>query len=173
KQRRPHYRIDVLRDDWVRWTRAGELAVLFGREESGLSDAELDRCTHLVYFPSSPAYPSFNLAQSVLLTAYELRLALLDDSSTGPEIEPPADHAARESMVSHLQAALEVIGFLHDDTTEPMMRQLRRMFGKASMTEAEVGIVRGIARQILWLASEAGIRVPETVKDKGWGGGSR
>ncbi len=109
----------------------------------------------------------------MLLTAYELRLALIDDSEGGEAVEPPADHAARESMYAHLQAALEVIGFLHDDTTEPMMRQLRRMLGKASMTDAEVGIVRGIARQILWLASEAGLQIPEAVKGKGWGGGSR
>ncbi|MDX1387818.1 MAG: RNA methyltransferase [Acidobacteriota bacterium] len=173
KHRQPHWRLDRLVLEMARLADVGDLAVVFGREKHGLSDDEIDRCTHLVYFPSSEAYPSFNLAQAVLLTAYELRLALLDDSDAGEAPELPADHGARESMYAHLQAALEVIGFLHDDTTEPMMRQLRRMLGKASMTEAEVGIVRGIARQVLWLASEAGLHVPETVKGKGWGGGSR
>ena len=172
KHRQPHWRLDQIAPEFARLAAAGETAVVFGREKHGLSDTEIDRCTHLVHYPSSQAYPSFNLAQAVLLAAYEMRLALVDVGEVGSS-DPPADHGTREAMYAHLKAALEVIGFLHDDTTEPMMRQIRRMFGKASLTEAEVGIVRGVARQMLWLAREAGLSVPEDVTRKGWGGGTR
>jgi TrmH family RNA methyltransferase len=172
KHRQPHWRLDQIAPELARLATLGETAVVFGREKHGLSDAEIDRCTHLVHYPAATVYPSFNLAQAVLLAAYELRLALVDVGGAG-EAEPPADHGAREAMYAHLRAALEVIGFLHDDTTEPMMRQIRRMFGKATLTEAEVGILRGVARQMLWLAREAGLSVPERITGKGWGGGTR
>ena len=158
KHRRPHGRLDRLASDMARLAESGRIAVVFGREAHGLSDAELDRCTHLVHFPSGDAYPSFNLAQAVLLVAYELRLAL-----EGPTYDaecaddPPADHATREAMYRHLQSALEAIGFLHDDSVEPMMRRIRRMLGKAELTANEARIVRGIARQTLWLSTQTGI----------------
>ena len=60
----------------------GELAVVFGREDSGLTDGELDRCTHLVYLPSADQYPSINLAQAVMLMAYELRMAAIGSAVT-------------------------------------------------------------------------------------------
>ena len=143
---------------------AGDLAVIFGREAHGLFDAELDRCTHLVHFPSSELYPSFNLAQSVLLVAYEIRLALERDGVEEPD-EPPAEHGEREAMYAHLQVALEAIGFLHVDTVEPMMRKLRRMLGRAELTTTEARIVRGIARQTLWAARRAGLPTREPAAD--------
>jgi tRNA/rRNA methyltransferase len=161
KHRQPHWRLDRFAPEMARLAGTGGIAVLFGREAHGLSDAELDRCTHLVHFPSGDAYPSFNLAQSVLLVAYQLRLAmegpLLDDAST---IDPPADHAMREAMYQHFGNALEAIGFLHADTVEPMMRRIRRMLGRAELTANEARIVRGIARQMLWLSRQAGIEPP-------------
>ncbi len=67
KHRCPHYRLDQLADELAGLADRGDVAFVFGREDHGLSDAELDRCTQLVYFPASDVYPSFNLAQSVLL----------------------------------------------------------------------------------------------------------
>jgi len=151
KQRRPHFRLDELAPELARLARAGDMAFVFGREESGLTDAELDRCTHLVHFLSSEAYPSFNLAQAVLLAAYELRRAMLREPEGEPP-ERPAEHAAREAMYSHLESALLATGFLHEDTAEGMMRRIRRILGRAALTPGDVKIFRGIARQILWLA---------------------
>jgi TrmH family RNA methyltransferase len=163
KQRRPHHRLDLFGPDLARLAEAGPLAVVFGREAHGLSDAELDRCTHLVHFLASPDYPSFNLAQSVLLVAYTLRLALegLPGPPAQPPAEPPADHVTREAMLAHLEAALRAIGYLHEDTALPMMRRLRRLFGRAELTAGEAAILRGIARQTLWAARQAGLPVPE------------
>jgi TrmH family RNA methyltransferase len=164
KHRRPHWRLDRLAPEMARMAAVGNLAVLFGREAHGLFDAELDRCTHLVHFPSSEAYPSFNLAQSVLLVAYEMRLALEAGPVEGPD-EPPAGHRQREAMYAHLQAALQAVGFLHAETVEPMMRKIRRMLGRAGLTATEARIVRGIARQTLWASRQAGLPTPEEPDD--------
>jgi tRNA/rRNA methyltransferase len=163
RQRRPHYRLDQFAPDLARLAQAGPTAILFGREAHGLSDAELDRCTHLVHFPASADYPSFNLAQSVLLVAYTLRLSLESAPSTPSTMdqEPLADHQSREAMLRHLEAALRAIGYLHEDTAVPMMRRLRRLFGRAELTAGEAAIFRGIARQTLWAARQANLPVPD------------
>ena len=159
KQRRPHYRLDALAPELGRLMAAGDLAFVFGREDSGLTDAELDRCTHLVHFLASDALPSYNLAQSVLVAAYTLRLAL-EGSTAAAAPEPLADHASREAAFVHLETALLAIGFLHEDTAEGMMRRIRRILGRADLTPGDVQVVRGIARQVLWLARTAGLSTP-------------
>ncbi len=151
KHRRPHWRLDAWAPELARLARAGPLAFVLGREDHGLSDAELDRCTHLVHFLAAETYPSFNLSQAVLLCAYTLRLAL-EGESREPALEPPAPHELREPMYAHLEAALRATGFLKEDQAEGMMRRIRRMLGRAALTPGDVKIVRGIARQTLWLA---------------------
>jgi len=159
RHRRPHWRLDEIAERLAGLALAGELAVLFGREDRGLTDAELDRCTHLVYLPASEIYPSFNLAQAVLLVAYELRMATLEEPLAEP-LGPPAGHGAREAMYHHLERALLAIGFLGRDTREVIMRRFRRVFGRAVLTPDEVKMLRGVARQTLWAAKEAGLEIP-------------
>jgi TrmH family RNA methyltransferase len=154
KYRKPHYRLDLFSWELGKLAMTGDLAVVFGREDSGLTDLELDRCTHLVHLPAADEYPSFNLAQSVLLVAYELRRSAPDSIADEP-LDPPAGHDEREAMYRHLTEALLAIGFLQNDTVEPMMRRLRRLFGRAGLSTEEVSIVRGIARQTLWAAGRA------------------
>ncbi len=155
KARRPHFRLDELVPELPRLAEGGGLAFVFGREYAGLTDAELDRCTHLVHLVACDAQPSYNLAQAVLLVAYAFRLALL-----GPRRAEPspslADHATREAGFAHLEAALRAIDFLHEDTAEGMMRRLRRMLSRAGLSAGDVKILRGISRQILWLARTRG-----------------
>lgn len=155
RYRRPHYRLDRFGAELGRLAAAGELAVMFGREDRGLTDRELDRCTHLVHLPADDAYPSFNLAQAVLLVAYEMRRALPESLGAEP-LDPPAGHEERERMYEHLARALLAIGFLQDDTVESMMRRLRRLLGRATPTSAEVTILRGMARRMLWAAGRGG-----------------
>jgi TrmH family RNA methyltransferase len=154
KYRRPHYRLDLFSEELAQLAAAGELAVLFGREDSGLTDRELDRSTHLVHLPAASDYASFNLAHAVLLVAYELRRAHLQSLAAEP-LDPPAVHHEREAMYRHLAQALLAIGFLQADTVEPMMRRMRRLLGRAAPTAEEVSILRGLARQTLWAAGRA------------------
>lgn len=152
KYRKPHWRLDEFRDEWPRLVAAGETAIVFGREDSGLTDEELDRCTHLVEIPTEPLYPSANLAQAVMLLSYELQLAA--GLAERPQLDeiPAATHAEREAMYAHLEQSLRAIGFLNTDGAEAMMRRLRRLFGRAELSGEEATILRGLARQILWAA---------------------
>ena len=157
KHRQPHHRLDALTPLLPGLAARGELALVFGREDHGLSDADLDRCTHLVYVPTSAAYPALNVAQTIAIVAYELRIAL--DAVTPVPVEPEddllADHACREAMYAHLEEALLAIGFLKLGQLEGMMRRLRRILSRAELTPGDVDVVRGISRQILWLAKQA------------------
>jgi TrmH family RNA methyltransferase len=153
KHRHPHYRLDTVADELAALGEQAGIALLFGREDHGASDADLDRCTHLVRLPASDEYPSFNLAAAVLLTAYELRRVRLP--AEPDPVGPPADHGSREAMYEHLREALWKVGYLHEDSAVPMMRRLRRMLGKARLTDEEVRILRGVAHQVLWLAGKS------------------
>jgi TrmH family RNA methyltransferase len=166
KHRRPHWRLDALAPEMVRSAGGAELAVVFGREDSGLTDAELDRATHLIRLPGDARYSSFNLAQAVLLVAYELRKSVLPAASDGV-VAAPATHREREGMYAHLERALLSVGFLSCDTTDVMMRRLRRMLGRAELTAEEVKILRGVARQALWAAGRAGLTIPPDPDDAG------
>ena len=142
--------------------RAGEVAWLFGPEDHGLRDDELDRCTHLVHVPTSHALPSLNVAQAVLLTAYEIRRAVACATEPPADgIEPPAEHGEREAMYAHLERSLVAIGFLGRDSRDVLMRRLRRALGRAGLTAEEVRLLRGVARQTLWAAARAGLVLPE------------
>ena len=167
KQRQPHYRVDELAPrlaGLARHDRRAEIALLFGREADGLHDLELDQCTHLAYIPTADLYPAMNLAQAVAITAYELSRAWdalapapaprpLGTTDDAEEMNDPlADHGAREAMYAHLEDSLAAIGFLKDGQVEGMMRRLRRILGRAQLTAGDVGVVRGIARQVLWLS---------------------
>lgn len=153
KQRKPHFRIDALAGQLLAHGDPGEIAFVFGREDHGLSDEDLDRCTHLTYLPSDDTQPSFNLAQALLLVAWELRRANLEPPGPG---DPPATDAEREAFYAHFEQALRAIGFVTDQTAESIMRRLRRIYGRAAVTEEELATLRGMARQILWAADKAG-----------------
>lgn len=162
RQRKPHWSLPELAPALVRLVASGEVAIVFGREDSGLTDAELDRCTHLVRIPSSSAYPSLNLAQAVLLVAWELRRAATDGGEApGAAVRPLAEHGEREAMHRHLALALDAVGFLEGDGAEGILRRLRRILGRAELDEGDVRLFRGIARQVLWAAGRAGLVVPD------------
>lgn len=152
RQRQPHWRLDRFTAE-VDWPPTAEVAVMFGREDSGLTDDELDRSTHLIYLPGSAAYASFNLAQAVLLVAYELQLARLGPPAQA--LAEPADHTEREAMFAQLSEAFLAIGFVHPKTEESIMRRLRRLLGRALLSPNEVKLLRGLARQTHWAADQA------------------
>jgi TrmH family RNA methyltransferase len=166
KHRQPHYALDELAPTLAGLSARGDVALVFGREDYGLSDLDLDLCTHLAYVPTSESYPALNVAQTVAIAAYELRRALGWDEPEAPGAMDDddlalADHGAREAMYAHLDEALYAIGFLKDGQVEGMMRRLRRILGRAELSAGDVQVVRGIARQIQWLAREAKLDLPE------------
>jgi len=122
------------------------VALVFGRESSGLSNDELDRCHFMVRIPSNPDYGSLNVAAAVQVLAYELRVAALADQ---PEHDKPAEHlpAPGEEMTlfyQHLEQVLLDSGFLNPANPRHLMRRLRRLFNRAQPDQNEVNILRGI-----------------------------
>lgn len=122
-----------------------EVAVLFGRERTGLSNAELDRCHYLLHIPVNPAYGSLNIAAAVQIVAYEIHMAGLGADGAGeyvPERAATAEQMA--GLYEHLEQTLVAIRFLDPGNPRYLMRRLRRLFNRAHLGEEEVNILRGI-----------------------------
>lgn len=132
----------------------GKVALVFGREDNGLSNEELALCTQIIQIPSTPECTSLNLAQSVMICCYELYVASnLFVPSEEKSVE--ASSALRERMFDLWREALMKIGFMKDDKADHMMMGLRRILSRGKLTNDDVRIMMGIARQAMWAGGEA------------------
>ena len=131
----------------------GPVALLFGRERTGLENEELQRCHASVGIPTDPGFSSLNLAAAVQVLSYELRLACLDAAggampSGRPmpalEEEPLATVDELERFFVHLGQALDDIDFHKRKPPEMVMARLRRLYLRAGLDAREVKILRGI-----------------------------
>jgi tRNA (cytidine32/uridine32-2'-O)-methyltransferase len=120
-----------------------EVALVFGREDSGLSNEELDRCNYLIHIPCNPDYSSLNLGAAVQVIAYEVAMALGASLPSG-EGEERASATEMDRLYTHLEQALVDIGFLDRDNPRQLMRRLRRLFNRAEVEKTELHILRGI-----------------------------
>ncbi|MHB1291632.1 MAG: tRNA (cytosine(32)/uridine(32)-2'-O)-methyltransferase TrmJ [Sulfuricella sp.] len=132
----------------------GEVALLFGTEMSGLSNAELDKCQLLATIPANPEFTSLNLASAVQILAYELRMALLNLASLGVTETPAAkaQEAASfedvERFYQHLERTMIDTGFLDPACPGRLMQRLRRLFARARPEKEEISILRGILTSV-------------------------
>mgnify|MGYP005849196615 CR=1 FL=1 len=133
------------------WREAGEqeVAVLFGREDRGLTNEELHKCQYHVHIPANPDYSSLNLATAVQVICYELRMAHLAQTQGNPlgELEwdlPPAKSEAMERYFEHLQQTLETLDFLEPGNPRQTMTRLRRLYQRIRPDEMELSILRGV-----------------------------
>lgn len=123
-----------------------EVALVFGNEQSGLSNEELAHCHAMVRIPSVEDYSSLNLAQAVQVVAYEMRLAMLEETDiTLPEPrDPPADLDQMEQFFTHLTQALEDIDFHKGRSPRTIELRLRKLFLRARPDQRELRILHGI-----------------------------
>ena len=126
-------------------SRLGDVAVLFGCEQSGLSNAEIDRCHFLVKIPTNPEYGSLNLAAAVQIICYEIMVAHPGQSEGDHE----SGHAVvsvdeMERFYAHLEHTLVELDFLDPQNPRHLMRRLRRLFNRARPDSNEMNILRGI-----------------------------
>jgi tRNA (cytidine32/uridine32-2'-O)-methyltransferase len=119
------------------------VALVFGNEQSGLSNEELMLCTHTVTIAANPEYSSLNLAQAVMVLSYQLRQASLTESSL-PAAREVVDHAAFNSFFKHLEDVLTEIEFLDPDNPRQMLRRLHTLFYRATPDATEMHILRGM-----------------------------
>jgi len=128
-----------------------KVGIVFGPEDTGLVDDDLLRCQLLLRIPTQSRAHSINLAQAVMIVSYELFLGHLECEPA--RVPALATVEQIEAMYEQLEAALRTIGFLHDENARHMMFRLRRLLGRTGLEHSDVGILRGIARQIAWLGS--------------------
>ena len=123
-----------------------QVAILFGRERSGLTNEELALCHYLVQIPTNPDYSSLNVAMAVQVIAYELMM-VSQQSVSGTEAQRESITAGQfEGFIGHLEETMEVIGFSDDRSSDKLMRRLRRLFLRADMEPDEMNILRGILK---------------------------
>jgi TrmH family RNA methyltransferase len=125
---------------------AGEVALVFGRERTGLTNAELDRCQYVAAIPCNPAYGSLNLAAAVQVMCYELLMSALDANRADHTqiVEPLASADEVERFFEHLETTLLELQFLDANNPKHLMRRLRRLFNRVRLSRNEVNILRGI-----------------------------
>ncbi|MGM0521138.1 MAG: tRNA (cytosine(32)/uridine(32)-2'-O)-methyltransferase TrmJ [Pseudomonadota bacterium] len=125
------------------------IALVFGREDSGLTNAELQRCHAHIHIPTNADFSSLNLAAAVQVIAYECRLAWLESASaTTPATEESdselASHADLERYFAHLERTLVAVDFHDPDKPRQLMARLRRLYLRARPEQMELNILRGI-----------------------------
>jgi tRNA/rRNA methyltransferase/tRNA (cytidine32/uridine32-2'-O)-methyltransferase len=127
-----------------------KVAILFGRENSGLNNQEMDLCHFLLRIPCNQNYSSLNIAAAVQVICYELFVAsgIEQPPQVGDKGECPLASAAQmESFYEHLHQALCDIGFItNPDKTKSIMRRLRRIYNRIQLDTKELDILRGILR---------------------------
>lgn len=141
----------------------GEVALVFGRERTGLENDELQLCHAAVHIPANPDYSSLNLAAAVQVLSYEVRLALLGEGDTSQAVIAPANpdavpHAQLEGFFAQLADTLEAIDFHKGRAPDSAMRKLRRLFVRTGLDEKEVRLLRGILADAQRMARLAGAR---------------
>ena len=130
------------------------IALVFGRENSGLTNQELDLCQFLLKIPCNSEYSSLNLAAAVQVVCYELFVEAQQKDlpgfknleGLGTEFTPLASAEQMESFYLHLQQTLADIGFLQPEKTQSLMRKLRRIYNRTLLDTKELDILRGILR---------------------------
>ena len=140
-----------LAPELLRLAANGKVALVFGREDKGLSNDEIGLCTHLIRIPVHPEYASLNLSQAVLLCCYELYGAL---GTYEPPVEKslPAAAVHKQKLAALWREMLLLIGFMKEDKADHMMQGVQRIFSRGVYSDDDVAIMMGVARQADWAA---------------------
>ncbi|MEM1243353.1 MAG: RNA methyltransferase [Pseudomonadota bacterium] len=139
--------------DFANWHRQQtpdkKIALLFGRENSGLTNEELNRCHYHVMIPANPEYSSLNLAQAVQILCYELHSAITQpQSQLQVNAAELAEQHEMQQFFQHLEATLKRINFIKPNVPNRIMPRLKRLFNRASCDKTELNILRGILTEI-------------------------
>lgn len=132
-------------------TREGDVALVFGREDRGLSNEALDLCDGVALIPTSPDYSSLNLAQACLVLAYEIFLAAeegVEELPRGRRSTGPATRQRMETMFVALEGAMERIDFFSARPAEAVMRTFRTLLSRADPDEQEAGLVQALGFEV-------------------------
>lgn len=119
-------------------------ALVFGREDHGLSTDELSLCDTFIAIDTSPELPSLNLAQAVAICLYELSRHTSWQTPLPPAGPEPATAESKEKMLQHMRQTLLAAGYLDPLNPDHILRTYRRIFSRAGLDEREVRILHGL-----------------------------
>ncbi|BCE02271.1 RNA methyltransferase [Marinicellulosiphila megalodicopiae] len=125
-----------------------KVAILFGRESSGLTNDELSLCHAHIQIPANENYSSLNIASAMQVIGYELRTQLMDTNISAVECESLASAKQHELFYEHLEKTLKDIEFLDQDNPRMLMQKFKRLFAKAKLETTEMNILRGMLSKI-------------------------
>ena len=128
----------------------GRVALVFGREDHGLFNSELDLCQRLITIPTADELRSMNLAQAVSVCLYEIHKAKTTTSSQVPA-KQLASSEKLEAMLQHMRQCMADIKYLNTQNPEHIVRTYRHIFGRAQLDEREVRTLQGLWSHIEWL----------------------
>ena len=134
----------------INTARTAPVGLVFGRENSGLTNEELELCHHLLHIPTNPAFSSLNVASAVQVLSYEIYSAVIGEhviDSPKPE-DRPATSEEFEGFFNHLLKTLEKTEFLQLYKTKRLQQRIRRVFYRSALNRTEVNILRGILTAI-------------------------
>ena len=126
--------------------------MIFGPEDHGLSNKDLEHCQLLMTIPTHPDYQSLNVAQAAIICLYELYLAALIPAQSSAIQRAPAEDVER--LFDIMRQSLLKIGFLDSENPEHMLLAFRRILGRAGLEEKDVRILTGMFRQIEWYVNQ-------------------
>ncbi len=142
------------------YAESNQVAIVFGPENRGLTDAQLAQCQHLVSVPAHSQQPVLNVAQTVMILGYEI--STVKDVTTRERFQL-ASHSQREQMFRHMEQVLSDIGFLSSQNPAHIMRAIKSLLGQADLAPRDVQIIRGILSQMDWYIQKGYRLSPEKV----------
>jgi tRNA/rRNA methyltransferase len=145
----------------------GPVALVFGPEQSGLSNDEVQRCHFLIHIPTDEHYPALNLAQAVAICLYELRRSWQRRQAAAGAAEEVAHWDRQAHLFAQLKSGLEEIRYLRGVRGEALMHALRHLIGRARPSPMEVRLLYGLARQLHWVAVEAKLSAKDDEPEPG------
>ncbi len=123
-------------------------ALVFGPEDKGLSNDDLTLCTHIARVATDPAHTSLNLAQAVLLMAYEVRRHAAAPRPRRQRV--PADASQIDGTLEQLMGVLDRVGFFRGRNPTQVLTTARQILTRTSLTREEIGFLRGSLRKLAW-----------------------
>ena len=122
-----------------------KVAVVFGREDRGLTNEELGLCNIHVHIPTDPEYSSLNLSQAVQIMVYEIRSAILENEGNEGNWDVEfADNDQTERLISHMDELMQEVDFYEIDNPRKLLLRVRRFFKRSRLDVMEVNIFRGL-----------------------------
>ena len=141
---------------WLLEVEAQPTALIFGREDRGLSNEELNYAQKFMRIPTDSGYASLNLASAVAISCYELALCQPSTIETAAAYNEIAPIEVVEAYYEQLESLLLSIEYLYPHTANSRMEKFRQLYNRAQLRSKEVAMLRGIIRQMQWAIAQSG-----------------